>query len=116
MEGLVAPDRTGRLASGYNDRRVVAGFGEHVCGKPRPGLLDMPGVTPEQVAGFYGAVAFFFQKAPWKQVGYEAAIQVECANYQSGPWYAVLMGQSGLTTWLVLYEDLEPLRRLWAGD
>ena len=26
------------------------------------------------------------------------------------------MGQSGLTTGLALYEDLEALRRLWAGD
>jgi hypothetical protein len=89
---------------------------ERVCGKPRPGLLDMPGVTPAQVAGFYGAATFFFRQAPWKQVGYEAAIKVECAKYQSGPWYAVLMGQSGLTLGLALYEDLGALRRLWAGD
>jgi tetratricopeptide (TPR) repeat protein len=87
----------------------------HVCGKPKPGLLDMPGVTPAQVARFYEAAAFFFQKAPWKQVGYEAAIRVECARFQSGLWYAVLMGQSGLTTGLALYDDPEPLRRLWAG-
>ena len=52
---------------------------------------------------------------PWKKVGYEAAIKVECGKYQSGPWYAVLMGQSGLTTGLALYEDLGALRRLWAG-
>jgi hypothetical protein len=87
----------------------------HVCGKPKPGLLDMPGVTPAQVARFYEAAASFFQKAPWKQVGYEAAIKVECAKFESGPWYAVLMGQSGLATGLALYDDLEPLRRLWAG-
>jgi hypothetical protein len=99
--------------------RMEAVFNEmcaHVCAKPRPGLLDMPGVTPEQVAGFYGAAAFFFQEAPWKKVGYEVAIQVECAKYQSGPWYTVLMGQSGLTTGLALYEDLGALRRLWTGD
>jgi tetratricopeptide (TPR) repeat protein len=88
----------------------------HVCGKPQPGLLDMPGVTPDQVGSFYEAAAFFFQKVPWKKVGYEAAIQVECAKFQSGPWYAVLMGQSGLTTGLALYEDLKALRRLWAGE
>ena len=87
----------------------------HVCGKPPPGLLDMPGVTPAQVASFYEAASSFFQKAPWKKVGYEAAIKVECGKYQSGPWYAVLMGQSGLTTGLALYEDLGALRRLWAG-
>jgi hypothetical protein len=87
---------------------------EHVCGTPKPGLLDMPGMTPAQVASFYEAAASFFRQAPWKKVGYEAAIQVECAKFQSGPWYVVLMGQSGLTLGLALYEDLEALRLLWA--
>src|SRR3982074_3709198 len=87
----------------------------HVCGKPLPGLLDMPGVTPEQAGRFYEAAASFYQRGPWKRVGYEGAIKVECARYQSGPWYAVLMGQSGLTTGLALYEDLGALRRMWAG-
>jgi tetratricopeptide (TPR) repeat protein len=89
---------------------------ERLGGKPEPGVLEMPGVTPDQVGGFYEAAAFFFWQAPWKKVGYEAAIRVECAKFQSGPWFAVLMGQSGLTTGLALYEDLEALRRLWAGD
>jgi tetratricopeptide (TPR) repeat protein len=95
---------------------VFRGMCEHVCGKPKPGLLDMPGMTPAQVASFYEAAAFFFQKAPWKKVGYEAAIRVECARFESGPWYAVLMGQSGLTIGLALYEDLRTLRRMWAGE
>jgi tetratricopeptide (TPR) repeat protein len=95
---------------------VVRGMCEHVCGKPKPGLLDMPGVTPAQVAGFYEAAALFYRQAPWKKVGYEAAIRVACARFQSGPWYAVLMGQSGLTTGLALYEDLQSLRRMWAGE
>jgi tetratricopeptide (TPR) repeat protein len=95
---------------------VFQGLSDHVGGKPKPGLLDMPGVTPAQVASFYEAAAFFFQSAPWKQVGYEAAIRVECARFQSGPWYAVLMGQSGLTLGLALYDDLKAMRRLWAGE
>ena len=95
---------------------VFQGMCEHVCGKPQPGLLDMPGVTPDQVASFYAAAASFFRQAPWKKVGYEAAIKVECDKYQSGPWYAVLMGQSGLTTGLALYEDLAALQRMWSGE
>src|ERR1019366_10823954 len=89
---------------------------EHVCGKPRRGLLDMPGVTPTQVGGFFEAAAFFFGQAPWKKLGDEAAIKVECDKYQSGPWYAVVMGQSGLTTGLSLYEDLKALRKIWTTD
>lgn len=88
---------------------------EQIGGKPRPGLLDVPGVTVEQVGRFYEAAAFFYRQAPWKKVGYEAAIQVECDRYESGPWYAVLMGQSGLTMGLAVYEDLEVLRQMWSG-
>jgi hypothetical protein len=87
---------------------------EHVAGKPEPGLLDMPGMKPERVASFFDAAASFFQQAPWKQVGFEATIQVKCARYQGGPWYAVLMGQSGLATGLALYEEMEDIRRAWS--
>ncbi|HEV3263711.1 MAG TPA: hypothetical protein VG013_43150 [Gemmataceae bacterium] len=95
---------------------VLKELSERIGVKPEPGLLAMPGVTPEQVGSFYQAAAHFFQQAPWKKVGYEAAIKVECDRFQSGPWYAVLMGQSGLTTGLALYEDLDGLRKLWTGD
>jgi tetratricopeptide (TPR) repeat protein len=95
---------------------VFRGVSERVCGKRQPGLLDMPGVTPAQVGSLYDAAAFFFQQAPWKKVGYEAAIKVECNKFQSGPWYGVLMGQSGLTTGLALYDNLKQLRRMLAGD
>src|SRR5262249_46350054 len=88
---------------------------EHVCGEPEPGLLDMPGITPEQVGSFYEAAASFFEQAPWKKVGYESAIKVECDKV-SGPWYGVLMGQSGLAMGLALYEGLEALRTMWASD
>jgi hypothetical protein len=107
--GLVVSDNLGRMEVVFRE------LGERLGGKPKPGLLDMPGVTPAQVASFYEAAAVFFRQAPWKQVGHEAAIRVECARFQSGPWYAVLMGQSGLEMGLALYEDLEALRSLWAG-
>src|SRR5579871_3386983 len=88
----------------------------HVCGEPRPGLLDIPGIRREQVGRFYEAAASFFREAPWKRVGYESAIRVECDKFQNGPWYAVLMGQSGLTMGVALYEDLKTLTRMWTND
>ncbi len=80
-----------------------------------PGLLDMPGVTPERIERFYEVAADFYRRAPWRQLGYEAIIEIECDRYQSGPWYGVIMGQSGLTLGLALYEDLALLRRMYAG-
>jgi tetratricopeptide (TPR) repeat protein len=89
---------------------VFRGMSEHLSGKPRPGLLDVPGMKPGQVASFFEAAAAFFSQAPWKQVGYEAAIRVAWEEHPGGPWYAVLMGQSGLAAGLALYEDLGSLR------
>jgi hypothetical protein len=95
---------------------VLRGMSEHLAGRPRPGLLDMPGVGPEQVRSFYEAAAYFHGQAPWRQVGYEAAIQVECGKYGGGPWYAVLMGQSGLVLGLALYEELGTVRQVWEEE
>jgi hypothetical protein len=86
---------------------------EHIAGNPRPGLLEVPGIRPEQVAGYYAAAADFFRRRPWKKVGYESAIKIECSKFHSGPWYGVLMGQSGLARGLAVYEDLETLIGLW---
>ena len=88
----------------------------HMAEAEPPGLLEMPGMTPAQVARFYEEAAEFYRRAPWRSLGFEAVIRVECDRYQSGPWHAVIMGQSGLTLGLALYEDLELLRTMWAGQ
>jgi len=89
---------------------------EHMGVKAELGLLDVPGVKPAMVGGFFEAAAYFYQQAPWRKVGYESAIRVECDKFNGGPWYAVLMGQSGLMIGLALYEDYKILQRLWARN
>jgi hypothetical protein len=89
---------------------------EQMAGKQMPGLLDAPGVTPEMARQFYDAAAYYYREAPWRHVGYESAIEVQCTKYHSGPWYAVVMGLSGMTLGLALYSSLKLLRRLWADD
>jgi hypothetical protein len=78
-------------------------------------LLEMPGVTPEAVGSFFDAAALFYRQAPWKRTG-ERPIRVDCARFDSGPWYGVLMGQAGMTCGLVLYDDLSTLQRIQEGD
>jgi len=89
---------------------------ERLVGQTEPGLLDVPGVTPDLVSRFYDAAASYYQQAPWRRVGYEAAIEVRCDKFHSGPWYGVVMGQTGLTFGLALYEDLDVLRKMWTED
>jgi len=94
---------------------VFSDMARHLTGDAPPALLEMPGTKPEQVAGFYRAAARFYRRAPWRKLGYETAIKVECDRFESGPWYAVVMGQSGLTFGMALYDDLKTLEKLWAG-
>ena len=42
-------------------------------------------------------------------------IRVECDKFGTGPWYGVVMGQSGMTLGLALYDDLEVLREMLSG-
>jgi hypothetical protein len=81
----------------------------------QPGLLEMPGVTPDAVGSLFDAAALFYEQAPWKKTG-ERPIRVSCANFESGPWYAVMLGQGGMSSGLVLYDDLEQLRTIQSGE
>jgi hypothetical protein len=73
-------------------------------------LLEVPGIGPHEAGEFFAAAAEFYQQSPWRHIPGDSVIKVECAKYQSGPWYAVVMGQSALTYGLALYEGLDVLR------
>ncbi len=88
----------------------------HLLKAEPPGLLEMPRVTPAMVGSVFGAAAEFYRRAPWRLVGDRYAIHVECNRFDSGPWWAVVMGQAGLTLGLALYDRLDQLRELWASD
>ena len=95
---------------------VFKDMGRFIGGDSLPGILDMPGIKPEQVASFHRAASRVYRRAPWRKVGDDVAIKVECPRFQSGPWYAVVMGQSGLTFGLTLYDDMKTLEKMWAGN
>jgi len=89
---------------------------EEVAGPRRvKSLIRSPGITPEQLGGFFAASAEFYRDAPWKRIPGDVIIQVETDAFTSGPWYAVVMGQSGMELGMALYEDLKHLRKIIAG-
>jgi hypothetical protein len=91
----------------------LAGVGEPESDEP--GLLSVPGVTADAVGSYFDAAAVFHEQAAWSQTG-ERAVRVECPSLKGGPWYAVLMGQGGLTRGLALYDDLGTLRAIEQGE
>lgn len=84
-------------------------------GEP-PAICDAPGITPEQMDSFFSAAADYYRRKPWRQVLGDTIIKVECDKFQSGPWYAVVMGQSGVQQGLAIYEDLAALQALMCGN
>lgn len=86
-----------------------------LSGQGPSGLLDMPGITPDAVGSFFDAAALFFQQAPWQKTG-DRPIQVECPTFESGPWYAVVMGQGGMARGMVLYDNLKTWLRIQQGE
>ncbi len=90
---------------------------EHLLGQQRLGaLVNSPGTTPELVGEFFAAAAEFYRSRPWRQVGSDEVIRVECSHVSSGPWYMVVMGQSGIELGLALYEDATLLREILTTD
>jgi hypothetical protein len=82
----------------------------------RGALVHSPGVSPEQLGSFFDAAAHFFRARPWRQIPADCVIRVACQRFDSGPWYAVVMGQSGIEQGLALYEDQRLLEELLHGE
>jgi len=90
---------------------------KHLCGpETLRAVIDVPGVRPAQVGSFFAAAADFYRKKPWRHVPGDTPVKIVCDNFQSGPWYAVVMGQSGVTQGLAVYEDFAALRVMLDGN
>ena len=68
------------------------------------------------MGSFFAAAAAFYREKPWRHVTADTPIKIECDKFHSGPWYAVVMGQSGMTQGLAVYEDVDALRMMLSGD
>jgi len=96
--------------------QVLNDMAEHMGSqRGQPCLLDAPGIELAQLASFYAAAAEYYRRRPWRDVAGDRVISVHCDKFKSGPWYAVVMGQSGVETGLATYEDLQTVQRVIAG-
>jgi hypothetical protein len=95
--------------------QVFEDLAEQLAGQREPGILDMPSMTPRMVKGLFEAADVYYRQAPWKKVG-ERTIEIACPKFESSPWYAVMMGQAGITAGLVLYDSLATLNRIRQED
>lgn len=81
-----------------------------------PALVDVPGITSERMRAFFQAAALFRKKAVWRQVPSDAILRVDRIAPEGPSWFGAVMGQSGMTYGLALYESLEDLLALMSGQ
>ncbi len=65
----------------------------------------MPGITPAQARDFYRAAARFYRQVPWRSVGGDEPIQVECEQLDGGPRFAIVLGKKGRVKGVWLCDD-----------
>jgi hypothetical protein len=86
-------------------------------GQP-PGISESPTFASAEGASFYAAAAEFYRRAPWRKLPHNATIQIDCPQlreFESGQWYAVVLGQAGQTLGVALYNDLEAVDAICGG-
>lgn len=91
-------------------------LGRRMCGPDAPpALVDVPGMTHERLRVYFEAAATFRQRAVWRSVPTDGVLRIERIQPAGAPWFGAVMGQSGMTYGVALYESLEDMLRLMSG-
>jgi hypothetical protein len=97
-------------------RTLINELASQIGGPSNRSLIHSPDVTTAQLGDFFEAAEHFYRARPWREVPGDCVIRIASDRFKSGPWYAVVMGQSGIEQGLAIYEDLRLLRKMIAGQ
>lgn len=66
-------------------------------GKPKPGLLDVPGMTSDHVIAFAEAAKAFYDARPWRHLTDDDVIAIESPAGPQGTQFTQVLGAGGQT-------------------
>ncbi len=88
-------------------------FEEHLRGGPDiPGLLSVPGVTPELIGDLFEAAAALYRAAPWERISDEHTFAITVPP-EKKPRFLKLMGYAGIQYGLATYKRWEDIEQLY---
>jgi len=79
----------------------------HVGGKPKPGILDVPGMTADHVIAFAEAAKAFYAARPWRHLTDDDVIAIESPAGPKGAQFTQVLGAGGQTFGLGFVPSLE---------
>jgi len=88
---------------------------ELLGGEPNVVLTKGEGTTPADMERFYTAAAAYYRAQPWKQFAMDELVGLDRQEAQGNRRYGLVMGQSGITIGLAIYERLQDIETLFAA-
>lgn len=85
---------------------------ELLGGEPVVVLTKGAGTTPADLQRYYTAAAAYYQAQPWKHFAMDELIGLDRQEAPNRRRYALVMGQSGITMGLAIYERLKDIERM----
>lgn len=94
---------------------ATASLAEHVLGPPPPAVLTQAeGITAADLERFFVAAAEFYRRQPWKRFAMDEVLALDRLQPPAARRFGLVMGQSGLTLGLAIYDQLSDLRAMFS--
>ncbi len=94
---------------------AVASLTEMVLGGERSAVLvNGEGTTPADLERYYTAASAYYRAAPWKHFTMDELVGLDCTSALHGRGYGLIMGQSGITQGLAIYERLKDVQTMFS--
>lgn len=94
---------------------AVASITEELLGgEPDVVLTKSAGATTADLERYYTAAAAFFRATPWKRFAMDELIGLEVDGPRPCRRYGLVMGQSGITLGLAIYQRLQDIETMFA--
>ena len=89
---------------------------DEIRGRPEaPGLLSVPGATPQSVGGLFAAAANFYRAAPWIQLNNGQTFALQIPARGGATWIASVMGNGGVEYGLGVYKSWAAFEKVYLG-
>jgi hypothetical protein len=95
---------------------ALAGLTEHMMGgEPAVVVCRTPGLARADLERYYTVAAEFYRARPWKQFEMDEVVAIDGLALQASRRFALIMGQSGITLGLAVYDDLKQIQQTFAN-
>ncbi len=89
---------------------------DEIRGRPEaPGLMSVPGATPQSLGGLFAAAAEYYRAAPWIALNNGQTFALQIPARGGATWIASIMGNGGVEYGLGVYKSWAAFEKVYLG-